>query len=160
MGKRSGKSGRSGRSGTRTSGRSGRSYNHLPQQMGGKARPVSHSGKEALRKRPKNTLPKPMLRCKRKTSLVELAAMARRHRARWRPSAEETVVQTPMAIRGHASTAQSSMDRFAGAVIYHQYVNYDGTVWENGITMVDPARDNQLAGDANWEELEQWSRNA
>jgi len=127
--------------------------------MGGKTRPVSHSGKEALRKRPKNTLPKPMLRCKRKTSLVELAAMARRHQAIRLASTEETVVQTPMARRGHASTAQSTTDTFAGAVTYHQYVN-DGTCWENGITIVDPARENQPAGDANWEELERWSRNA
>ena len=72
-------------------------------------------------------------------------------------SAEEMVVQIPMAQRGHASTAQ--IDRVGGAVIYHQYA-HDGKLWENGITIVDPARESQPAGDAKWEDLERWSRNA
>ena len=61
--------------------------------------------------------------------------------------------------RGHDAATAQCMDENAGAIIYHQY-RHGKTCWENGISITDPVQETQPASDANWKDLEKWSRNA
>ena len=72
----------------------------------------------------------------------------------------EEHAQTPMARRGHSDAAKPMMDRSIGGVVFHHY-EHKSKLWENGITINDPARAVVNAGTAStFEDLEQWSAKA
>ena len=65
-------------------------------------------------------------------------------------------LRTPMARRGHSDATEPS-DQCWGGVVFHQYL-HDGCVWENGVTINDPAPNDMGATEAaTVEDLDRWS---